>query len=142
MASGPSNGLWSFIKELLFSKQSLADYIMRNKLFSLLVFSNKLLFVLVLFATEQAIQHYGKENTFKTEVARLNGIITTSVSYEKSYNECVGSLNRAEAEHRCTTVQSITREPNPPKRSKRVPEPVLAPRAPSDDLRKKLDDIR
>ena len=134
MASGPSNGLWSFIKELLFSKQSLADYIMRNKLFSLLVFSNALLFVLVLFATEQAIQHYGKENAFKTEVA--------SVSYEKSYNECVGSLNRAEAEHRCTTVQSITREPNPPKRSKRVPEPVLAPRAPSDDLRKKLDDIR
>lgn len=142
MASGQSNGLWSFIKELLFTKQSLADYIMRNKLFSLLVFSNALLFVLVLFATEQAIQHYGKESKFKIEVARLNELIKTSVSYEKSYNECVGSLNRAEAEPHCASVQTITREPRSPKRSRRDPEPVLAPRVTSDDLRKKLDDIR
>lgn len=142
----PPNPLWSFLKELFLNKQSLSDYIRRNKLFSLLVVSNTVLFIFVLFVTEQAIQHQERAFQFKKEVERLVAENTTLKDRAREFDVCQMQLVLATKEKAaCVTPKEPPRRPQPtpsPSQHRTGIEPVLVPRTYDDDgLRKRLGEI-
>lgn len=125
-------GLWPFLKDLFLNKQSLALYIKRNKLSTFFMFSTVVIFLLLLFITEQAVQYHDKVKLLQIE-------LTAKEDYRDLYDECTNDLIKAKLGAVAMACPTPT---HPPKDKKDPAPPIIVPRQYDDSLRKKLDTIR
>lgn len=140
--------LLPFIKELFFNKQSVVEYIKRNRLITGLFFAVIILVLANLFITEQAIRlsnstQNNVDNTLlHQEIAKLKNALSTTSGNEAALSACLLDKQRLEK----VATQSTSRCPSSPKRPTNHPRDsivVLPQRETAEDsLRKKLDAIR
>lgn len=140
--------LLPFIKELFFNKQSVVEYIKRNRLITGLFFTVIILVFANLFITEQAIRlsnstQNNVDNTLlQQEITRLKNTLANNANNDVALTACLSDKEQLEK----AATQSTVRCPLPPRRPTnhpRDPIVVLPQREPHDDsLRKKLDAIR
>ena len=120
--------LLSFLKEVFFSKEAIQQTVKRNKLVTLLIFSHTVLFILLLFRTEQAIKReesYAKLKIAHTELitklkpienlhtenqrlTHLHADVSNQLSFLQSdYNAMNKALNECLSQRRvCATPKS------------------------------------
>jgi len=142
MPSQPKPSLWPLIKEMFFNQKELTDYIRRHKLISFLIAVVVVLFVLVLFSTEQSIQQNDRNTVLRAQVAGLlkdgsSDCTTQALSAAEDYRRVNRLLDQ------CQNARAAPPAPKP--KPRREPVTALVPRHVTDDesaLKRKLDAIR
>lgn len=137
--------LWPFIKELLFNKTPIMEYIKRNRLITGLFIAVIILVVINLFITEQAIrlsnmsQNKTNITLLENEITRLKQALSLSDLDKANLVECryqLDAVNKTLLDTKCPV-------PNTPSQHRRDKETFIPPRSYGDDsLRRKLDAIR
>lgn len=138
--------LWPFIKELLFNKTPIMEYIKRNRLITGLFIAVIILVVVNLFITEQAIRlsnmSQNKTNTapLENEIARLKKELSLTDLDRATLTECRYQLDTV---NKKLLTATKCPPPNSPSEHRRNKETFIPPRSYGDDsLRRKLDAIR
>lgn len=159
--------LWSFFKESYLNVEVIGKYMRRNKLTVLLMVTNLVLFVLVMFITEQTMQKQKKLAEARLEQKELMDSNNRLSDENLKYQECDvqrkhmtgelatvrNQLSLAQSDYRelnkvLTSCQSMQPVKNNPPQPKPYPKPVplTGPEPPrgkakSRDHQTALDDI-
>lgn len=137
-----------FIKELIFNKQPVMEYIKRNKLITGLFIAVVILVFVNLFITEQAIRlsNASQNNTrnplLEQEILRLKNTLNGYANIDNDLALCRSELliSKTKKPDLLTACPDKPNTPTSPTRSKEV---FIQPRGTADDsLRRKLDAIR
>ena len=84
--------LFSFVREVFFSKEAIQQTIKRNKLVTLLIFSHTLFFLLLLFRTEQAIKREEKYLKLSQDYDTLVISTKPAMGFKEEYDRMVHEL--------------------------------------------------
>jgi hypothetical protein len=139
--------IWPFIKELLFNKTPIMEYIKRNRLITGLFIAVIILVFTNLFITEQAIRlsnmTHNKTNitVLENQITHLKSLVNENELSAANLVECRYQLDLVNKKL-LTTSKECPPTPNPNSR-RREKESFIPPRSFTDDsLRRKLDAIR
>lgn len=130
-----------FLKEVFFSKQPLSGYIKRNKLVTGLFLTSLIMFILVLFVSEQALK-LNNNPLLLSQKEEIN-ILTKQLSEYKNKDVLLQQCLSDKEKTTCTNTVITGTKRRSPKPEKQPPkEPTILNRNYDNSLEKKLNSIR